>query len=251
VVPRGAPRDGECDRGGWGTPARPGGGQSEKRRFRAGGRSTACACASGRIPGCCSSTDSRAGPRWVGWSAVGRRVIGDIGWARRLAPAVEAGTQARQHLSHVPHEIIVDFTFVDHHQAAAMGRQRCFDQFGVHSSQAVSVLDDDGCNLGISEQPAQLGPRTPPIWSPGLVRLPGCPDLAPSASSALPAGVLRAPMHQRLWLNDPDCLLLRRARSRLTARSNWWYGTAPGATSGQSPPALDPDHAAMVGGWPP
>ncbi len=35
------------------------------------------------------------------------------------------------------------------------------------------------------------------------------PEPTPSASAAVRTAVLRAPMHRRLWINDPDCVLLR------------------------------------------
>ena len=31
------------------------------------------------------------------------------------------------------------------------------------------------------------------------------------------ASVLRAPLHRRLWVNDPDCLLLRPVQTELSA----------------------------------
>lgn len=46
-----------------------------------------------------------------------------------------------------------------------------------------------------------------PWWS-----APGDPGFAEAASSSLNAArasLLRAPLHRRLWINDPDCLLLR------------------------------------------
>jgi hypothetical protein len=38
------------------------------------------------------------------------------------APTVEPRAEAREHLGHIPHEISVDFAFVDHHQAPTVRR---------------------------------------------------------------------------------------------------------------------------------
>jgi hypothetical protein len=79
-----------------------------------------------------------------------------------------------------------------------------------------------GCGIPLAQSVGlvdalRVSPDTGPSWAPGRLRLPGYPDLAPAALSALQVGVLRAPMHRRLWLNDPDCLLLRPTGSRLSA----------------------------------
>ena len=51
----------------------------------------------------------------------------------------------------------------------------------------------------------RVGPDVDPNWQP-LWRH----DLAlPASQSALRNSIARAPMHGRLWLNDPDCLLIR------------------------------------------
>lgn len=78
-----------------------------------------------------------------------------------------------------------------------------------------------GCGIPLAQSVGlvdvlRVSADTAPRWSPGLRRVPGYPDLAPAAVSALRASVLRAPMHRRLWVNDPDCLLLRPVRTHLT-----------------------------------
>ena len=51
---------------------------------------------------------------------------------------------------------------------------------------------------------ADVGPR----WDPPA-HWPGFRESSPAAVNAVQASVLRAPMHRRLWINDPDCLLVR------------------------------------------
>ncbi|MGA2873787.1 MAG: hypothetical protein ABSF27_09515 [Candidatus Dormibacteria bacterium] len=46
----------------------------------------------------------------------------------------------------------------------------------------------------------------------------GYRDSTVSLANALGTSLLRAPWHRRLWINDPDCLLLRPTRTDLTPR---------------------------------
>ncbi|HUP87116.1 MAG TPA: glycoside hydrolase family 36 protein [Acidimicrobiales bacterium] len=55
-----------------------------------------------------------------------------------------------------------------------------------------------------------------PVWAPDN-HWPGLYEAAPAAVNAIAASVLRAPMHRRLFINDPDCLLLRPTDTRLDA----------------------------------
>jgi hypothetical protein len=60
--------------------------------------------------------------------------------AGRPAP-IKARTEAGQDLGHVPDQIVIDLACVDHHETPAGCRQGCFDQLGVHTSEAVAVFD--------------------------------------------------------------------------------------------------------------
>lgn len=55
-----------------------------------------------------------------------------------------------------------------------------------------------------------------PVWAPDN-HWPGIYEAAPAAVNAIAASVLRAPLHRRLFINDPDCLLLRPSDTRLDA----------------------------------
>ena len=55
-----------------------------------------------------------------------------------------------------------------------------------------------------------------PVWAPDG-HWPGLYEAAPAAVNAIAASVLRAPLHRRLFINDPDCLLLRPSDTRLDA----------------------------------
>ena len=55
-----------------------------------------------------------------------------------------------------------------------------------------------------------------PVWEPDA-HWPGFFETAPAAVNAIAASVLRAPLHRRVFINDPDCLLLRPSDTRLDA----------------------------------
>jgi len=55
-----------------------------------------------------------------------------------------------------------------------------------------------------------------PNWEP-KAHWPGLYETAPAAVNAIAASVLRAPLHRRLFINDPDCLLLRPTDTDLAA----------------------------------
>jgi alpha-galactosidase len=72
---------------------------------------------------------------------------------------------------------------------------------GCPIGQAVGVVDG-----------MRIGPDVSPFWGSSAS---GAGD--PSTVYALDAIIARSFMHRRLWLNDPDCLMLRARETRLTA----------------------------------
>ncbi len=69
-----------------------------------------------------------------------------------------------------------------------------------------------GCPLGPAigvVDGMRIGPDVAPYW--------GSSASDPSTVHALDAIVARSYMHRRLWLNDPDCLMLRARETQLTA----------------------------------
>jgi alpha-galactosidase len=70
-----------------------------------------------------------------------------------------------------------------------------------------------GCPLGAAVgmvDGMRIGPDVSPYWGSG-----GAGD--PSTVHALDAIIARSFMHRRLWLNDPDCLMLRATETQLSA----------------------------------
>ncbi|ADN01368.1 glycoside hydrolase family 36 protein [Spirochaeta thermophila] len=73
----------------------------------------------------------------------------------------------------------------------------------------------------------RIGPDTTPFWDPAV------PDNgAPAIQYALRNALYRSFMHRRFWLNDPDCLLLRKDRISLTEEERRTFALTAGALDG-------------------
>lgn len=81
------------------------------------------------------------------------------------------------------------------------------------------VLLGCGCPLGPAigvVDAMRIGPDVAPAWSDALARVLGGEVGLPATRNAVRNAMTRAFLHRALWLNDPDCLLVRSARTRLT-----------------------------------
>lgn len=77
-----------------------------------------------------------------------------------------------------------------------------------------------GCPLGAAiglVDGMRIGPDVAPVWHPDARhRIPGLEPAMPAAANAVRNTLARAFMHRRLWLNDPDCLMVRTTDTGLT-----------------------------------
>ncbi len=77
-----------------------------------------------------------------------------------------------------------------------------------------------GCPLGAAVgivDGMRIGPDVAPSWDVAQdFVVPGLEPALPSTRSALRSTLARAFMHRRLWLNDPDCLMVRRTQTGLS-----------------------------------
>jgi len=88
---------------------------------------------------------------------------------------------------------------------------------GVPLSHVVGLVDGN-----------RIGPDVAPSWAieAGYDFLPGYTDCQPATLHAFRNTLARAHQHRRLWLNDPDCLMLRQAETRLSpAAARTWAET--------------------------
>ena len=76
----------------------------------------------------------------------------------------------------------------------------------------------------------RIGPDVAPWWElpPGHPHPPGYAATSPSTANALRATEARQFMHRRLWLNDPDCIMLRTSHTSLTTDeiNRWAWAVA-------------------------
>ena len=78
-----------------------------------------------------------------------------------------------------------------------------------------------GCPLGPAVgrvDGMRIGPDVAPAWAVEQpVAIPGLEEMLPSTRTALRSILARQFLHRRLWLNDPDCLMVRSRETRLSA----------------------------------
>ena len=99
---------------------------------------------------------------------------------------------------------------------------------GCPLGQAVGIVDG-----------MRVGPDVAPFWGSTAT---GTGD--PSTVYALDAIIARSFMHRRLWLNDPDCLMLRARETALTADERAALAATIGASGGM---LLISDDMALLG----
>jgi alpha-galactosidase len=105
---------------------------------------------------------------------------------------------------------------------------------GSPQSNVVGVVDGN-----------RIGPDVAPSWpiEAKTEPLAGYRGSQPSTRNAWFNTAARSFMHRRLWLNDPDCLMLRNAETELTAEQMRTWAQAVGVSGGM---ALVSDDLALV-----
>jgi alpha-galactosidase len=80
----------------------------------------------------------------------------------------------------------------------------------------------------------RIGPDVAPWWNPpdGGAALPGYERTVPSTRNAYVNTCTRSFMHRRLWLNDPDCVMLRTTDTALPAAAVEAWARIVGASGG-------------------
>jgi alpha-galactosidase len=92
----------------------------------------------------------------------------------------------------------------------------------------------------------RIGPDVGPHWGTDHLTepLPGYRETQPSTRGAWRSTLGRAFLHRQLWLNDPDCLMLRTSQTRLTPEQARSWALAVGVSGGM---ALVSDDLALLG----
>jgi alpha-galactosidase len=106
---------------------------------------------------------------------------------------------------------------------------------GVPLANVVGVVDG-----------ARIGQDVAPVWAlePGDETVPGYLAVEPATSHAHASTLARSFMHRKLWLNDPDCLMLRTARTSLSPEAAATWAATVGVSGGM---ALVSDDLALLG----
>jgi alpha-galactosidase len=85
----------------------------------------------------------------------------------------------------------------------------------------------------------RIGEDTAPFWRPEK-----SPFHGPNALHAIKNALMRQYMHRRLWINDPDCLLLRHKEIKLTENERELYARTSGALDNM---LIDSDRLSFIG----
>jgi alpha-galactosidase len=87
----------------------------------------------------------------------------------------------------------------------------------------------------------RIGEDTAPFWNSAMTAIQG-----PNAYRALKNCFFRSFMHKKWWLNDPDCLLLRKERIELKAHERELYARSAGALDNM---IIESDDLELVDEW--
>jgi len=91
----------------------------------------------------------------------------------------------------------------------------------------------------------RIGPDVAPVWAldPAEEVVPGYLGIQPATAHAFTNTLTRSFMHRRLWLNDPDCLMLRTTDTGLGESAARTWALAVGLSGGM---ALVSDDLALL-----
>lgn len=219
----------------------------------------------GRIPGIWiapfvaapHSETARLHPDWFArHAATGEPLRGmyNEGWGGWMWTLDTTNPDVLAHLEHVGRSLVqagyrylkLDFTFApsipggyaDPTRTPAQRVRAGMEAVRRGAGDDVFVL---GCGLPIGHaigvvDGMRIGPDVAPFWDPpaSVWTGPQYAGVEPSTSNALRNTVSRQFMHRRLWLNDPDCLMLRTSATELTPAQVEQWALAVGASGGMA-----------------
>jgi alpha-galactosidase len=167
-------------------------------------------------------------PDWIARRASGDPVIGNInpGWGGETWTLDTTHPEVLAHLEALARTLVemgwkylkLDFTYAPSftgawHDPARTPAERVragYDAIRRGAGDDTFIL---GCGaplgacIGVVDG-MRIGPDVAPAWDPPAAR-DGYADAAPSTKNALRNTLARSFLHRRLWLNDPDCVMLR------------------------------------------
>lgn len=194
---------------------------------------------------------ARAHPDWFATHRSGRRLIGMVNdhWGGPVHVLDTTQPAVLEHIEAVTAALVdagfgylkLDFTYapglpgryLDDTQSPSERVRAAFAAVRRGAGESTFLL---GCGaplgpvIGIVDG-MRIGPDVAPWWEP-RDGLPGYEASAPSTANALNATRARQFMHRRLWLNDPDCVMLRSTGTELTRQQARRWALAVGDSGG-------------------
>jgi alpha-galactosidase len=219
----------------------------------------------GRVPGIwiapfVASPESEVARLHPDWFArhepTGSPLVGNAnpGWGPPVGTLDTTNPEVLAHLEHVARSLVdagyrylkLDFTYAPaipgvYSDSSWTGAQRVragMEAIRRGAGDDVFVL---GCGLPLAQgigvvDGMRIGPDVARFWDPPESVWTGAAykGVEPSTSNALRNTVQRDFMHRRLWLNDPDCIMLRTSATKLTPAQVEQWALAVGASGGMA-----------------
>lgn len=227
----------------------------------------------GRVPGIWiapfvagpDSTVADRHPDWFALHSSGSRLVGvfNAGWGGGVHTLDTTNPEVLAHLSTVAGELVrlgfpylkLDFTYAasitgtyqDPSRTPAQRVRAGYEAIRAGAGADAFLL---GCGAPLGPTVGlvdgmRIGPDVAPWWHPKTDGWypPGHLEVLPATANAWRNTLSRSFMHRRLWLNDPDCVMLRSARTELSADQVRAWAMAVGASGGM---ALVSDDLALL-----
>jgi alpha-galactosidase len=219
----------------------------------------------GRVPGIWiapfvaspESEVARLHPDWFGrHEPTGNPLVGNANpsWGPPVGTLDTTNPEVLAHLEHVGRSLVaagyrylkLDFTYAPGIPGVYADPTRTAAQRVRAGMEAVrrGAGDDTfilGCGLPLAQgigvvDGMRIGPDVAPFWDPpaSVWTGPLYKGVEPSTSNALRNTVQRQFTHRRLWLNDPDCIMLRTSATKLTPSQVEEWAMAVGRSGGMA-----------------
>jgi alpha-galactosidase len=205
-------------------------------------------------------------PSWFARHTSSRPLVGMVNdhWGGPVHVLDTTQGEVLEHLEHVARSLVeagfrylkLDFTYApalagNYANSSRTPAQRVragFDAVRRGAGDDVFIL---GCGAPLGAcigavDGMRIGPDVAPWWLPPPERWapPGYGETSPATAYALAAVEARQFMHRRLWLNDPDCVMLRTRETAMSAEEVRRWATAVGQSGGM---ALVSDDLSLLG----
>lgn len=205
----------------------------------------------------------RAHPDWVAQHASGRALVGNVvpEWGGAVHVLDTTRPEVLDHLERLAAQLVemgftylkLDFTyapgiegrFADPSRTPAQRVRAGFDAIRRGAGDEAFLLGCGaplGCTVGVVDG-MRIGPDVAPAWEPQF-DVPGYAEVVPATVNAWRNTLTRSFMHRRLWLNDPDCLMLRTTSTDLSPEAVETWARAVGVSGGL---AVVSDDLALLG----